>query len=116
MNPIYVLIFLVLTACAAPGSGSGGGSTCPADSIVGSWSGTVSGNPDTLVFNSNGSGTGSYCNSTFNYSVSGDQVTISVAGNAGGGCWGTGTISCTWSSTSSSLFLDCSSTVSRYTK
>lgn len=64
-----LIIILATSACGSEdkGSSSSSSNACAGSVVLGSWSGTTAGQPDTLTFGPDCRGSSTWCQSTFSY-------------------------------------------------
>ena len=94
--------------------------TCASSVVAGSWKGSISGNSDTMAFNSDCSGSSTYCKSTFTYpnitASSGSVLITNTSTNGATGCLAAGAFTCTYAISGSTLTFGCGGGTVSYTK
>ena len=126
VSEIRPLLFVavIFTACgsdeASPGAGASTNTDCASSVISGSWTRTLLGNPDTITFNPNCSGTASRCSATFTYpnvTASSGSVLLTVTSTSGiSGCLPVGEHTCTYSVSGNTLNYSCGGSGLTYTR
>jgi hypothetical protein len=132
MRLIACVIFaLALISCKNSSSGSGGSSQegapavsapqpCGSSIVSGSWHGAIMGQPDTMTFNADCSGTASYCQATFTYPAvtasSGQVLVTNTSTNGAVGCLPLGLTKCAYQVEGSSMSIFCGGSTFVYTK
>lgn len=100
-----------LIALATVGCGSEARPPCEGSVLLGTYTGMLAGNPDTLVFNADCSGTASFCQATFTHQkLTASSGTMSVTVNTGRTdplCLSVGAHSCTYSHSGTALTFAC---------
>ena len=121
-NSVLMAICLSLViSCGSDSSETSSSKGECQDSILqGSWSGLLAGNPDTLTFGANCSGSATYCNANFTYpnvTAGTGTVSLDVSSNNGGAlCLPVGENACSYSVSGNTLSYNCGGGVLQYTK
>ena len=126
------ILALSLTACknssggGSDGSGSEGAASnaaprpCGSSVVLGAWHSKIMGQPDTMTFNADCSGTASYCQSTFTYPAvtasTGQVLVTNTSTNGAVGCLPLGLTKCAYQIEGSSMSIYCGGGTFIYTK
>jgi hypothetical protein len=120
MRTVIFGVLFVLAGCAGSGGGSSSGEACSGSPFVGSWTGSILSNPDTMVFTNSCAVTSTYCASTGTIPAttnsSGSVVVTVTSTNANSGCLPAGNTTCNYSISGNSLSFNCGGGVITYTK
>lgn len=118
-----VAVWVAASSVGCGGSNSNpgaGGSACAGSVVLGVWHGNVNGNSDTLTFNSDCTGTASFCQTTFQYpamtATSGSVMITVLSARSGLLCLTAGQHTCSYAVNGSTLTYSCGGTPLTYTR
>lgn len=120
MKKIVIIVCMTLIGCAEETPQIAGSNSCAASPIVGTWSGSIGGTPDTMVFRADCTGNNSVCGSSFTYpAIDSNSGTVTVnitANNGNASCLPIGLTSCVYAISGNVLSFDCGGGIFNYTR